>query len=172
MLRHATLAALTLGLVISAPPAAPAAGVDNGPIRRPVAAASGTTSDTLLVASAYRYDFGEVSLTAGVVDTFFMVRNESSEPVTLQRVFTSCMCTTVTLQFEQGEPLGPFGMWMHGTRTPLERRVEPGEPFLVRIRWDPSVHIHARLGPVKREVRIESAESTPITFVITAIVVQ
>ncbi len=130
-----------------------------------------TTTDTLLVASSYRLELGDVRRSDGVVDIIFVVRNRSQQPVTLLRVITSCMCTEATLQFEDGETLGPFGMRVLGSSARTMRVVAPGEPFLVRVLWNPQVHTRFKPGEVIREVRIESDRSALIRFLIRANVI-
>lgn len=85
------------------------------------------------------FDFGVVSMAAGKVTHVFRVRNDGAAPVTIQKIYTSCMCTTATLVTRAGAK-GPFGMPGHGAAAKLAERLDPGEEALVEAVFDPAAH--------------------------------
>src|SRR3989344_6767643 len=66
----------------------------------------------LMVEEANHYDFGTISMADGEVKHQFKIRNTSSEAVIINKIYTSCMCTTASLTTRSGQ-FGPFGMPGH-----------------------------------------------------------
>lgn len=118
------------------------------------------------------FAFGDVSISGGSVTTRFEVTNVSDRPVRLQRVYTSCNCTTVALKFSDGTEAGRFGMQGHEFLTEYDRVVQPGESFEVQAFFAPATHGLDGLGDVTRIVRLEPADDPPLDFTFTATVVQ
>src|SRR3989344_3072231 len=51
----------------------------------------------LVVEESNVYYFGTISMAAGKVNHIFKVKNTGSEAVTINKIYTYCMCTTATL---------------------------------------------------------------------------
>jgi len=110
-----------------------------------------------LLADPLGYKLGAVPIHGGDVEMLFQVRNESAEPLSLTRVTASCGCTIAVLVFADGSEKGPFGMPGHDLLTEIERTVEPGEEFQVRVTFDPAAHGLAGLGKVERAIFLHTA---------------
>ena len=61
------------------------------------ATVSPARSDALVVEDANNYDFGTISMAEGKVKNAFKIINTSNEAVIINKMYTSCMCTTATL---------------------------------------------------------------------------
>lgn len=115
------------------------------------------SADSGLVPDRTAHDFGSIRMDGGVVTARFRVRNEAGEVLHVGDVYTSCMCTTVRLEFASGRVAGPFGMPGHDTVTRLDREFQPGEEFVAAVTFDPAAHGLAGVGPVARQVLFETA---------------
>ena len=123
-----------------------------------------------LTVSETSYDFGVISMKAGVVSRDFIVTNNSAKTVNLNQVYTSCMCTTATLITKQGE-LGPFGMPGHGLSAPAVKvAFAPGEELTVRAAFDPAAHGPAGVGKIDRVVTLSGPDFSPLELGISATV--
>lgn len=100
------------------------------------------------------YNFGQISMAAGKVSHLFSLRNRSPEPVVIEKIYTSCMCTEAQLSIA-GQTTGPYGMAGHGLLRPVNRTVQPGENFTVKVIFDPAAHGPAGLGPFERTVYVQ-----------------
>ncbi|MFH0806120.1 MAG: DUF1573 domain-containing protein [Candidatus Brennerbacteria bacterium] len=133
------------------------------------APAVATGSSGVLIADASTYSFGPVPLMGGLVGNIYKVRNTGTEPVTIQSVYTSCMCTTAVIRAE-GRTEGPFGMPGHGTRRNINLSLAAGEVAEVEAVFDPAAHGPAGVGPIARSVFIESTAGDPLELAFNAIV--
>lgn len=118
------------------------------------------------------YAFGRVPINGGDVATQFVVTNVADRPVRLQRVYTSCGCTTASLAFSDGTEVGRFGMPGHDLPTEYDRVVQPGEEFEVRVLFDPAAHGPNGIGTVSRSIMLEPADEPALEFVFTVTVFQ
>ncbi len=124
-----------------------------------------------LVAENGSFDFGEVRMAKGVVNTTFAVQNSGSKPVRITKVYTSCMCTQASLALPGGKLLGPFGMPGHGLIPALNATLESGEEATVEVTFDPAAHGPAGIGNISRIVYLENDGGAPLTLNFTAKVV-
>lgn len=107
------------------------------------------------------YDFGQISMAKGLVSHVYEIKNDTSSPLTLTKLYTSCMCTTASLRFGD-KVLGPFGMPGHGALPQASFREElaPQESASVEVVFDPAAHGPAGLGKIAREVILETGEKS------------
>lgn len=122
-----------------------------------------------LTGSESDYDFGDVSMSKGLVEHDFVLTNSSSEALDIEEVWTSCMCTEVLLQVGDKE-VGPFGMPGHGVQKSAGLSVQPGETLLVKTEFDPAAHGPAGIGPVKRNIYLKVGEVGQVVLGFTATV--
>lgn len=101
------------------------------------------------------FDFGKISMAAGKVSHIFQIRNSSSDPVLITKLYTSCMCTTATLILE-GERRGPFGMPGHSIIPQINKTLAPGADANIEVMFDPAAHGPAGVGQVERVVYVET----------------
>ncbi|MDO8183459.1 MAG: DUF1573 domain-containing protein [bacterium] len=138
----------------------PATGADNSVV----------TGEESLTVSEKSYDFGVISMKAGVVSRDFVVTNNSAKAINLNQVYTSCMCTTATLITKQGE-VGPFGMPGHGLSAPAVKvALAPGEELTVRAAFDPAAHGPAGVGKIDRVITLSGPDFSPLELGISATV--
>lgn len=126
--------------------------------------------ESVLVASAAMYDFGEVSMAKGKVDTTFTIKNPTNTEVKLASIVTSCMCTTAYIE-DGGSEKGPFGMPGHGGPVPKANVIlKPGEERVLRIQYDPNAHGPAGVGAIDRFVFLTDSLGRELQLEIKAIV--
>ena len=155
-----SLIAITLVIaVIAAKPnsdaAAPAGAEAPVTAAAVTAAATAAPSAGPLTARAANFDFGTVSMAAGKVDHRYWFRNDSTAPVLVKRIYTSCMCTTATL-VKSTRIVGTYGMPGHGVLPDVNASFAPGEAAYVDVVFDPAAHGPAGLGHTERVVSVES----------------
>lgn len=130
-------------------------------------------AESPLQAERRQYDFGAIPIDGGNVETVFHVSNTRPAPLKLVAVYTSCGCTTAMLEFADRSQAGPFGMPGHGSlQTDIDRTVEAGEDFTVRVIFDPAAHGPNGLGKVTRVVTLHTADGGTAELAITADVVR
>jgi len=123
-----------------------------------------------LVAARPNYDFGAISMAAGDVSTTYRIKNEGAAPLTLDRIFTSCMCTTATLITANGRKQGPFGMPGHGPLKAVNAQLAPGEIALLEVVFDPAAHGPSGVGRIERVVTVNAKGAPPLELGMVAMV--
>lgn len=113
-------------------------------------AATNTVSGAKISVVEPPYDFGDIDIFGGKVETTYTLKNDGAEDVTITKAGTSCMCT-------EGEIAGlTFGM--HGSE--VKSVVIPaGGEEKVRAIYDPLAHGPNGTGPVTRMLMLETNSS-------------
>jgi len=111
------------------------------------------TGARLLASDAPIFAFGRISMAAGKVSHRYSIRNTGITPLTINKIYTSCMCTEATL-ITRSAKRGPFGMAGHGILPSVSERLAPGEAAQVDVVFDPAAHGPAGVGPTDRVVTI------------------
>ncbi len=124
----------------------------------------------VLSASENSFDFGTVSMAAGLVKRDFLVKNAADKEIIISKIYTSCMCTEAVLKMN-GESFGPFGMPGHGAMPKLNKKIGAGEEAVVEVIFDPAAHGPAGIGMIERVVYLESSSGLPLELKIKANVV-
>jgi hypothetical protein len=127
----------------------------------PIAQAVAAAQPSSLVSFRPFVDLGTVSMAAGKVPFRYMIRNAGGDTVTINRVYTSCMCTEAMLVTAK-ERSGPFGMPGHGLPRAVKAPLAPGESASVEVVFDPAAHGPSGVGRVDRVVTLESKEAPPL----------
>lgn len=132
------------------------------PFKQPAVLNSSLVSDKML------YDFGTISMADGVVRQDFRIKNISSAPIMIEKMYTSCMCTIA--EFMMGDRrMGPFGMPGHGVPVPfLRQTIGPGEEAIIAVNFDPAAHGPAGVGRIERLVYLENGGQPLLTLAIRA----
>lgn len=152
---------IVVGLIVAVLAARPGAR-DNPPlVAASTAALVANQSGSALAAREPYFDFGSISMAAGKVSHRFWFRNESQAPVTIHRVYTSCMCTTATL-VKGMRTIGSYGMPGHGPLPAVDQSLAPSEAAYVDVVFDPAAHGPAGLGYTERLVTVETWSGTPL----------
>lgn len=120
------------------------------------AADNNAQTGEMLVMAETSYDFGSVSMGAGKVNHAFQLKNDSSSPVVVDKVYTSCMCTTAIFK-NGGKPFGPFGMQGHGYIPSIKQTVDSGETAELEVVFDPAAHGPAGVGYIERVIYLETS---------------
>ncbi|MFS8086044.1 MAG: DUF1573 domain-containing protein [Acidobacteriota bacterium] len=122
-----------------------------------------------LNAFVMKYNFGSISMAAGKVTHRYAIRNTGTAPVTIQKMYTSCMCTTAALV--KGEKKSAeFGMPGHTPIPTINVPMNPGEEAMVEVIFDPAAHGPAGVGPIERVVTIENSAGRPLELAFAATV--
>lgn len=123
-----------------------------------------------LVSDASSVDLGTLSMAKGTASRSFTIRNTGAGPVTITKLYTSCMCTTATLALGDRQ-IGPFGMPGHGIVPSFKEIIGAGEQGTVTIIFDPAAHGPAGVGNIARTVVLENDAGQPLEFNFTARVI-
>jgi len=96
------------------------------------------------------FDFDIISMSEGVVDQTYSLKNGSAEPRTIQKIQTSCMCTVAEIA---GQSFGMHGGGLAGIV------IQPGERAEMILRFDSLAHGSDATGPITREVYITTDDA-------------
>jgi len=110
-----------------------------------------------LTASEMQFGFGSIRMADGKVSKEVTITNSSSAPVTLGKLFTSCMCTTAGLDVG-GKKYGPYGMQGHGYIPRTGAQLGAGQTARMIVTFDPNAHGPAGVGRIERTVTLEYGE--------------
>ena len=103
------------------------------------------------------FDFGEISMKGGTVSRKFEIINNGEESVRIEKIYTSCACTTAYIDDSSGKRMGKFGMPGHkGLRSDAGVEVGAGESVFVEAVYDPAFHGPSAVGFIQRSVYIET----------------
>ena len=122
---------------------------------------AGPSAGSALAADETAFDFGSISMAAGRVRHEFRIRNTAGEPITIEKIYTSCMCTEASLITSE-QTFGPYGMPGHGFIPKLGKNLGAGEEAIVEVVFDPAAHGPAGVGKVERAVAIENSGQEPL----------
>lgn len=138
--------------------------------KNPAAASNRLTANlAALTTEENSFDFGSISMAAGKVSHLFKIKNSGTETLKIERVYTSCMCTTARLATADGQtPF--FGMPGHGFIPKINKEIKAGEEATIEVVFDPAAHGPAGVGPISRVVYLESGEETPFEVSFSAVV--
>ena len=113
-------------------------------------------SKSTLSAMADNFDFGTVAMKDGEVTHEFELKNGGGESIVIQKVYTSCMCTTAYVTDSAGEKYGKFGMPGHRVLAKTNIKVDPGESAVLKAVFDPAAHGPNGVGLAQRSIYIET----------------
>jgi hypothetical protein len=136
----------------------------------PAAQAQAVQQPGALVSPRPGYDFGTISMAAGKVSTTYRIKNEGAAALSLDKIYTSCMCTEATLITANGRKQGPFGMPGHGPLKPATGQLAPGETALLEVVFDPAAHGPSGVGRIERVIRVETKGAAPLELGMVAMV--
>lgn len=116
-----------------------------------------------ITSAEVKKDLGTVNQSLGMVTTNFAIKNEGKSDLIIDKLSSSCGCTSASLVYKGVE--GPrFYMAGHGHEDPdasWKVAIAPGDEAQVKVYYDPSVHPDLT-GPVTREVSVHSND--PVDF--------
>lgn len=139
-------------------------GGDSG---KPSTASAGASA---LTAAETDFDFGSSSMAKGKVTHVYKVKNTTASPITVSRLYTSCMCTQASLVTAKGKA-GPFGMMGHGYVPSISEEIAAGEEAQIEVVFDPAAHGPSGIGPVSRQIVVETNDGKdPLTLGFKAVV--
>ena len=113
-------------------------------------------SASSLSAAESMFDFGTVPMKDGKISHKFEVSNNGAEAITIQKVYTSCMCTEAFIVDASGKQYGAFGMQGHVGASSASVSVDPGSSITVEAVFDPAAHGPSGVGLVQRSIYLET----------------
>ena len=113
-------------------------------------------SASALTAPENAVNLGSIPINGGNVTHEFTIRNDGEESVIIEKVYTSCMCTSALITDESGKKHGAFGMPGHGGPSDTNIEVGPGEFVTVMAIYDPAAHGPSGIGFVDRSIYLET----------------
>lgn len=125
--------------------------------------------NNVLTAVESSYDFGTISMAQGPVTHQFKIKNTGNEKITINKVYTSCMCTAATLM-AGGKQFGPYGMLGHGANPEIDGAVNPDKEAIVSVAFDPAAHGPAGVGRIERTITLENDAGGAILLQFTVLV--
>lgn len=128
----------------------------------------GESTENSLTSDTYLFDFGKISMKDGLVSHTFTLKNEATNPVMIEKIFTSCMCTKASLQINSAKLFGPFGMPGHGPLPKINVEIAPNDLFEIYVEFDPTAHGPAGIGKISRKVLIEGNQGKVLELGISA----
>ncbi len=124
---------------------------DNGGNFEAVSAGGGVLS-----AQEQSFSFGAVSMADGKVSHSFKIKNTGTGPMTINKIYTSCMCTVASL-IKGNDEIGPFGMQGMGVIPNIKETIEQGQEAEILVVFDPAAHGPAGVGRISRVVSVENS---------------
>lgn len=115
-----------------------------------------TDSSSALSSSESTFDFGAISMQNGKIAHQFEVKNNGTEAIMIEKVYTSCMCTTAYIIDNLGKRYGAFGMPGHAGAQMESVPVLAGTFITVEAIFDPSAHGPSGVGFAKRSIYLET----------------
>lgn len=110
-------------------------------------------ADGELTISESSWDIGDVRMSDGMNTKSISLTNETSSPITLTQMETSCMCTTAQIVHADGSKSGLKGMPGHGGGSAsLSETIQAGETATLLVNFDPNAHGPEATGPITRNV--------------------
>lgn len=103
--------------------------------------------------SPQEYDAGTVSMAEGLVEHTYEIKNNGDGDLKIDRIWTSCMCTTA--QLKVGERESPE-FSMHSSPIFWSQKIAPKENGFLKVTFDPAYHGPQGTGPVIRAVYLSS----------------
>lgn len=133
-------------------------------------ASAADPGNSLLVSNETSYNFGTISMAGGKVTRRFVISNPTDQPITISKVFSSCMCTKVGLN-NGASRQGPFGMPGHGGAIPaIQEVIRPGAQAEVEVIYDPAAHGPAGVGKFERYATIQTGDDRALRLFIRGFV--
>ena len=113
----------------------------------------------IIAVSPETRDLGEISQKNGIAKTAFEIKNEGKEDLIINKLETSCGCTSASVIYK-GEEGPVFTMPGHGKENPTdwEVTIKPQEKAELKVYYDPNAHKDLQ-GSVIRDVYISSNDS-------------
>lgn len=128
-----------------------------------------SVSNGVLATEENAFDFGDISMAAGKVNHSFKIKNTGLEKISIEKIYTSCMCTEATLTANSKE-YGPYGMAGHGFIPKINAELAPGEEASISVIFDPAAHGPAGVGKIQRSIYLENNAGTPLELHFSATV--
>ena len=113
-------------------------------------------SASILEATESQFDFGTISMKNGNVSYEFEVKNSGLESIVIEKIYTSCMCTTAKITDALGKTYGPYGMPGHVEASGSKVEVKSWETAIVEAIFDPAAHGPSGVGLANRTIFLET----------------
>jgi len=100
-----------------------------------------------------KYDAGTVSMADGLVKKTYEIKNNGDGDLKIDRIWTSCMCTTAILKV--GDEESPI-FKMHDNPIFWSQKIIPGETGFLELTFDPAFHAPQGVGPILRAIYLST----------------
>lgn len=107
-------------------------------------------------------DLGQIPMKEGSVQLKYIFKNTTSQPLKLNNLYTSCMCTKAKIKTAKTETIYA-GMKGHTSGLmPINPNItlDPGQEAQVLVEFDPNAHGPQGTGPMQRTIVIETNNQT------------
>ncbi|MCR4280468.1 MAG: DUF1573 domain-containing protein [Candidatus Komeilibacteria bacterium] len=125
--------------------------------------------DAQLRVAETNWNWGDIAMRDGIASKEVEMTNDSSTPITITRMETSCMCTTVQIMHVDGSKSALRGMVGHGSNATLSETIAAGETVKLKINFDPNAHGPNATGRMSRSIILQTnSQAQPeirLTFV-------
>lgn len=107
-------------------------------------------------------ELGDMPINGGKVESRFSFKNEGSEPVTIKKGETSCMCTEAVVEKSDGTKSQRLKMSMGGGMVAgvVNMTIEPGETMTLVGIFDPMAHGPSGVGSINRDITLHTNSKT------------
>lgn len=102
------------------------------------------------------WDFGITNMREGKVSHKFKLVNNSGNSVNIEKIYTSCGCTSAYIIEDNGERSAEFGMQGHGLEIKADVKVDALGFIILEVVFDPEAHGPDAIGKIKRLIYIET----------------
>lgn len=102
---------------------------------------------------SFEYDFGTVSMAEGMVKHVFKIRNVGQSDLRINRIWTSCMCTTARLRVN-GKTSPEFGM--HSASMLWSQKISPRQTAYLDVVFNPAYHGPQGTGAIVRVIYLST----------------
>jgi len=124
-------------------------------------------TDAELTISEETWNFGDIPMSEGIATKSISLTNNTTVPITVTNMQTSCMCTTAQIVHSDGSKSGLKGMVGHGGTSSLSETIQAGEVATLLINFDPNAHGPSATGPITRNVELETNSQAQPTIKLT-----
>jgi len=128
-----------------------------------------TSSAGQLTAFRTKFNFGSISMGSGKVTHRYAISNAGAAPISIHKIYTSCMCTTAAL-VKNGKVSDAYGMPGHTPIPSIDVPLEAKDQAFIEVVFDPAAHGPAGVGPIERVVTVENSAGQPLELEFAALV--
>lgn len=123
--------------------------------------AASPTKTSVSTTSSTHQDLGQIPMSEGIKQLSYSFKNDGDQPLQLNNLYTSCMCTKAKIIID-GQESDFAGMKGHKSGLmPIDPNMElsPGQKAELLVEFDPNAHGPKGVGPMTRSVVLETNDT-------------